>query len=1209
MKKFIKGIIFIIIIIFILCLCSSAVLSANDVDWSKDSSLKLRKINLGTKPFAENIRGENNFPNLTPQGMTVTNKYIVFTLMSADDQPTTIVIADKATGKVLKIHQNNSKYMFGHANDMAYDSKNDVVYVTTSTKNLAHFKINSSYDLVDFGTVTCSHTFGAIAYNSQTNEFLGRVSSTVYIMDSAFKDKSHFTFKTTLTKQGMAYYNNNVYLCAYEAGKESVYQTESYNSKEQYSNLIYKYDLKGNLQETLHIPYTTLNGELESCAFDSNGEFLAYYALTIDGKRRVNLYKTTSDVVAPTLSLSLSPSSATNQNVTATITSNEPVQQPSGWTYGANNKTLTKVFKTNGSETVTVHDTAGNPASILVKVSNIDKDPPTLSLSLSPNSTTNQNVTATITSNEPVEEPSGWTYGANNKTLTKLFTSNDSETVTVYDKVGNHANISVNVNFIDKSKPNLSVSYSPSTTTNQNVTATITSDKPVREPSGWTYGANNKTLTKLFTSNDSETVTVYDQIGNYSTIFVNVNFIDKDPPRLSVNLDPSTSTNQNVTATITSNEPVEEPSGWTYGANNKTLTKLFTSNDSETVTVYDKVGNHANISVNVNFIDKSKPNLSVSYSPSTTTNQNVTATITSDKPVREPSGWTYGANNKTLTKLFTSNDSETVTVYDQIGNYSTIFVNVNFIDKDPPRLSVNLDPSTPTNQDVTATITSTKAINPVAGWILGNDNKTLTKVFKANDSEEVTVYDLVGNSSSIFVNVDFIDKKAPTLTPSYSTTLITNQDVTATITSDEPVKQVNGWTLDTTQKVLTKVFKANDSEEVTVYDLVGNESKITINVENIDKMPPVLTATYKPNIMTNQDVEVTITSNEQVKGIEGWTLSEDEKILTKIYAENKKETVTTFDKAGNSSSIDIKVENIDKKKPSLKVDYSTTLITNKDVEVTISSDEELKELKDWVLSKDKKALTKVYPENKDEEITVFDAVGNENKVKISVKNIDKIDPIVKVIYSNQKITNRDVDVTISSNEELQEIEGWALSKDKKSLTKTYSKNKEEDVSVSDLAGNIVKSKIQVTNIDKQKPEIKVNYSTTSKTNKDVIVTITSNEELQEVQGWTLSKDKKTLTKTYSNNLIEEFEVFDLAGNRTTVNVSVTNIDKSEPKASSQEKIQSENIENKDEEQVNNSLSPNQLPYAGRNCIIIIALLLIITSIVIFIKLKKYKDIK
>ena len=76
--------------------------------------------------------------------------------------------------------------------------------------------------------------------------------------------------------------------------------------------------------------------------------------------------------------------------------------------------------------------------------------------------------------------------------------------------------------------------------------------------------------------------------------------------------------------------------------------------------------------------------------------------------------------------------------------------------------------------------------------------------------------------------------------------------------------------------------------------------------------------------------------------------------------------------------------------------------------------------------------------------------------------------------------------------------------------------------------------------------VSVSYSTTALTNKDVVVTITANTQIQEIKGWKLSKDKTKLTKTYSENGSEKVTVTDIGGNSTILNINVGNIDKTSP---------------------------------------------------------------
>ena len=88
----------------------------------------------------------------------------------------------------------------------------------------------------------------------------------------------------------------------------------------------------------------------------------------------------------------------------------------------------------------------------------------------------------------------------------------------------------------------------------------------------------------------------------------------------------------------------------------------------------------------------------------------------------------------------------------------------------------------------------------------------------------------INNTNEIFVTVD---KTAPVISVKYSSNVLTNKDVTATITSNEELQGISGWTLSNDKKILTKVYKQNATEEITAKDLAGNEVKQAIKVANI----------------------------------------------------------------------------------------------------------------------------------------------------------------------------------------------------------------------------------------------------------------------------------------------------------------------------------------------------------------------------------------
>ena len=101
-----------------------------------------------------------------------------------------------------------------------------------------------------------------------------------------------------------------------------------------------------------------------------------------------------------------------------------------------------------------------------------------------------------------------------------------------------------------------------------------------------------------------------------------------------------------------------------------------------------------------------------------------------------------------------------------------------------------------------------------------------------------------------------------------------------------------------------------------------------------------------------------------------------------------------------------------------------------------------------------------------------DNLGNETITRSEIFNFDNTSPIVNVGYSTKEPTRR-VTVTITSNEEIQALQGWTLSSDKKTLTKEYTENTKETISIKDLVGNETQANIEVTNIDKTLPDITI----------------------------------------------------------------------------------------------------------------------------------------
>ena len=105
---------------------------------------------------------------------------------------------------------------------------------------------------------------------------------------------------------------------------------------------------------------------------------------------------------------------------------------------------------------------------------------------------------------------------------------------------------------------------------------------------------------------------VTDKDAKYVTEFAKTNSIDYTEDDFSANVSYSTTnlTNQNVTVTIDASAGITQlPNGWNYkeSSENKSITKIYTENGTENVTIKNENGTEIDLNISVNNIDKTAP--------------------------------------------------------------------------------------------------------------------------------------------------------------------------------------------------------------------------------------------------------------------------------------------------------------------------------------------------------------------------------------------------------------------------------------------------------------------------------------------------------------------------------------------------------------------------------------------------------------------------
>ena len=214
---------------------------------------------------------------------------------------------------------------------------------------------------------------------------------------------------------------------------------------------------------------------------------------------------------------------------------------------------------------------------------------------------------------------------------------------------------------------------------------------------------------------------------------------------------------------------------------------------------------------------------------------------------------------------------------------------------------------------------------------------------------------------------------------------------------------------------------------------------------------------------------------------------------------------------------------------------------------------------DWKDVSDKKDGTKWAKEfatNQKFTLTLTDLAGNTVTTdRYEVKNIETETLVPQVTYSAIDPTKEDVTVTVSTGAvECQTPEGWtrAESNKKNLFQKVYTENTEEKVTFVSLGGQEVQVEIQISNIDKEAPQLVGNISFTpdnSQMSMEKVASFEANEAVVSPgDGWTEVEGSNGTKwqKVYQQAMKDSIILTDLAGNTSEpINFEVKRIENTE----------------------------------------------------------------
>jgi len=296
-------------------------------------------------------------------------------------------------------------------------------------------------------------------------------------------------------------------------------------------------------------------------------------------------------------------------------------------------------------------------------------------------------------------------------------------------------------------------------------------------------------------------------------------------------------------------------------------------------------------------------NLTLENSPKEWTNQNVIITATTADAIEKiilPDN--TEVSGKTATYPVSENGTYTFKAVDADGNEAEKSIKITNIDKTAPELNLTADITNPTNKDVVITAKGTDTASGVKEITLPDGSKaakdTAIYTVSQNGTYEFKVTDNAGNIITKSIEISNINKTAPIITIELYNTNWTNKDITVTAKTDK-------GSLNETSHTFTK----NGSFEFIATDTLGNVSKKTVTIDNIDKTAPT-----KPSL-TETENKITLHSGiDSLSGIdkhvyslnnEQWAEWNNDIDLTGFAAGNYIIKVKAVDKAGNESEAEI----------------------------------------------------------------------------------------------------------------------------------------------------------------------------------------------------------------------------------------------------------------------------------------------------------------
>ncbi len=404
--------------------------------------------------------------------------------------------------------------------------------------------------------------------------------------------------------------------------------------------------------------------------------------------------------------------------------------------------------------------------------------------------------------------------------------------------------------------------------------------------------------------------------GNSKYVHSSVTNLDNTSPQLNFSLSTTDWTNSSViiTATVDELHP-----GIITNPSNETTTAASTdyqvsSNDTYSFTATDQAGNTATKTINISNIDVTVPTIVISENGSSDSWVDRARTTVSvydedsginsfeylwdDNSNSPASGWqSYSGTSTFLSDNTNGNRYLHIRATDIAGNNRIINSSVFKVDNVKPELILDYTNSSGwTNSDIEVRVSASKTTGQLLDKIILPDASEIqaksgtasgTFTISENGLYEFSAIDQAGNFTDKEILVSNIDKEVPVLEYSLSNDEWTNGSVILTLSLNDNVSPVydgegrnigygssgglqikeNDGNFTSYSSKITKTISENTNLTYEAKDALGNSIIQTININNIDKGKPTVTASGTNSDWQTSDFQVELSFSDAEEGI------------------------------------------------------------------------------------------------------------------------------------------------------------------------------------------------------------------------------------------------------------------------------------------------------------------------------------------------------